>query len=66
MKKPPISLTSPTFGRRELVYVHLRVAEIVMIAVPQWILKPQLLEDTEEFEDDASVPQDDPSDTTIH
>jgi hypothetical protein len=46
-------------------YVYLRVAEIVMIAVPQWILKPALLEDTEELDDESSGPEGDTSGTTV-
>ena len=37
--------------------VYLRVADITMIAVPQWLLKPELLEGFEESEQEESPPQ---------
>src|SRR5260370_14279337 len=37
--------------------VYLRVADITMIAVPQWLLKPELLEGFEELEQEESPPQ---------
>jgi hypothetical protein len=37
--------------------VYLRVADITMIAVPQWLLKPELLDGLEESEREESSPQ---------
>ena len=37
--------------------VYLRVADITMIAVPQWLLKPELLDGLEESEQEESSPQ---------
>jgi hypothetical protein len=37
--------------------IYLRVADISMIAVPQWLLKPELLDGLEESEQEESSPQ---------
>jgi hypothetical protein len=37
--------------------VYLRVGDITMIAVPQWLLKPELLDGLEKSEQEESSPQ---------